>query len=247
LWQREPCRDDSRVQSWEWLHPPQFPISRHSHEAHSSYAAATTKSWDCVSLMRLRSCWQREHPQFGSEFEQVVVHNVHYLRTVSLASGDAVCVKVEHKVDRSRWRGEFTARCKSCSQRKPVLCSTVHSSLCCRLPAEMSPLGPPRPQENGEELLVSIIVDIHSQKLLRNFTRWVFISSFPCEATRTYVTRNQLRVYSHTGAWLIFRLPTIFLPRFQPLTQPAVCGSDSLVIKDFFLSPVILPMARVVV
>lgn len=55
---------------------------------------------------------------------------------------------------------------------------------------------------NGEELhLVSEIVDIHFQKILRNFTRWAFISSFPCEATRTYVTRNQLRVYSHCPAF----------------------------------------------
>lgn len=51
----------------------------------------------------------------GSEFEQVVelvFQNVQYLLTVSLAPGDTLCVEAEHKTDGSRWRGDFTARCK---------------------------------------------------------------------------------------------------------------------------------------
>lgn len=38
--------------------------------------------------------------------------NVQYLLTVSLAPGNTLCVEAEHKTDGSRWRGDFTARCK---------------------------------------------------------------------------------------------------------------------------------------
>jgi hypothetical protein len=49
-------------------------------------------------------------------------HNIAYLLTISTVNGDTLCLEVEQKSDASRWRGDFTSRCKhsgssSCTSR----------------------------------------------------------------------------------------------------------------------------------
>lgn len=39
-------------------------------------------------------------------------HEVEYVITVSTIHGDTMCIAVEQKRDASRWKGEFTSKCK---------------------------------------------------------------------------------------------------------------------------------------
>lgn len=47
---------------------------------------------------------------------EVLFHGVAYILTVSIISGegsDTMSIEVEQKSDASRWRGDFTSRCKT--------------------------------------------------------------------------------------------------------------------------------------
>ncbi len=46
------------------------------------------------------------------ETVDVTFHGVAYLLTVSTIEGETLCLEVEQKSDCSRWRGDFTSRCK---------------------------------------------------------------------------------------------------------------------------------------
>jgi len=53
-------------------------------------------------------------PPAPASLDQVEVsfHSIAYLLTVSTVNGDTLCLEVEQKSDASRWKGDFTARCR---------------------------------------------------------------------------------------------------------------------------------------